>query len=103
VGADAVAAALAVQRRWTDRLEELFARVDLLATPTLTVFPPPLGHGEELLMARCTLPVNLAGVPALALPVASAGGLPASLQLVGPHHSEGRLLAAGRVVEEATS
>ncbi|MHB8440253.1 MAG: amidase, partial [Acidimicrobiales bacterium] len=33
--------------RWQSRLDGLFSQVDLLATPTLTVFPPPLGQGEE--------------------------------------------------------
>jgi Asp-tRNA(Asn)/Glu-tRNA(Gln) amidotransferase A subunit family amidase len=95
--------ARAAQSAWRQRLGELFGQLDLLAMPTLTVFPPPLGQGEELLMARCTLPVNVAGVPALSLPVPSTGPLPASLQLVGPHHSEERLLAAGLQVEAALS
>ena len=71
--------------------------------PRLTVFPPALDGGEELLMARCTLPVNLAGVPALALPVPIVGALPASLQLIGPPHGEEMLLAAGLVLEAALS
>ncbi|MHB8681553.1 MAG: amidase [Acidimicrobiales bacterium] len=89
------------QEEWRATLARLFTQYDFLAMPTLTVFPPPLGHGEELLMARCTLPVNLAGVPALALPAPAAGPLPASLQLVGPHGSEGRLLGAGAALEQA--
>lgn len=96
-----VASGRAAQEAWRARLAAVFREVEFLAMPTLTVFPPPLGRGEELLMARCTLPVNLAGVPALALPVPSAGPLPASLQLVGPEQSEERLLAAGLVVEAA--
>jgi amidase len=92
-----------VQSRWRQQLDDLFTRFDLLATPTLTIFPPPLDHGEELLMARCTLPVNLAGVPAVALPVASSGPLPASVQLIAPAGGEERLLAAGRVLEAAAA
>ena len=107
LGADvdgaAMSSALATRDRWTARLGELFGEVDLLATPTLTIFPPLLGSGEDLLMARCTLPANLAGVPALALAVPSAGPVPASLQLMGPAGSEARLLGAGLVVEEATA
>ena len=101
VDATTMESARAAQARWRATLDDVFRRVDLVATPTLTIFPPSLGSGEELLMARCTLPVNLAGVPALALPVPSAGPLPASLQLVGPRSSEDRLLAAGLVVEGA--
>ena len=48
-----------------------------------------------------TSPVNVAGLPALALPVPVNGPLPASVQLIGPANSEDRLLAAGAVLEQA--
>jgi amidase len=99
----AVTSSAATRRAWQDRLEKLFGQVDFLATSTLAIFPPPLGRGEELLMARCTLPVNLAGVPALSLPVPSSGPVPASLQLIGPAGSEEQLLAAGGDVEAAVA
>jgi amidase len=97
------ASARTVKEEWALALDEVFRRVDVIATPTLTVFPPPLDGGEELLMARCTLPVNLAGVPALALPVPTSGGLPASVQLIGPLYAEEKLLAAGLALEAALS
>ena len=68
---DTVAAAWRVQRAWRETLERVFAEVDLLVTPTLSIFPPHLEDGDDLLVSRCTLPVNLAGVPALSLPVPS--------------------------------
>ena len=52
---------------WKETLERVFAEVDLLVTPTLSIFPPHLEDGGDLLVSRCTLPVNLAGVPALSL------------------------------------
>jgi len=97
----AIDAARAARHRWQARLRSLFAEFDAIASPTLTIFPPTLAEGENLLMARCTLPVNLAGVPALSIPVPAAGALPASLQLVGPWGGEGELLAAGRALEAA--
>ncbi len=100
---DTIATAWAVQRRWKETLERVFAEVDLLVTPTLSIFPPHLDDGDDLLVSRCTLPVNLAGVPALSLPVPSGGPLPASLQLIGPAHSEERLLAAGALLEAAVA
>jgi amidase len=106
VGADdtrALASAARVKDEWLAVLDEVFAGVDVLVTPTLTVFPPTLDGGEELLMARCTLPVNLAGVPALSVPVPTTGSLPASVQLIGPMHSEERLLGAGLEIESALS
>lgn len=97
----AVRAAWETQRQWQATLARVFAEVDFLVTPTLTIFPPPLEDGDELLVARCTLPVNLAGVPALSLPVPTNGALPASLQLIGPAMSEERLLSAGASLESA--
>ena len=100
---EAVRAAWVAQRNWKATLERVFAEVDLLVTPTLTIFPPRLEDGDDLLVSRCTLPVNLAGLPALSLPVPTSRGLPASIQLVGPVNSEERLLAAGGVLEEAVA
>jgi amidase len=99
--AAAVEQAWVGQRAWMDELAQLFDRVDFLVTPTLSLFPPLLEEGRALLAGRCTLPVNLAGLPALALPVRTAGPLPASIQLIGPAHSEERLLAAGAALESA--
>ena len=97
----AVRAAWQAQRDWRATLERIFADVDILVTPTLTIFPPPLEDGDDLLVSRCTLPVNLAGVPALSLPVPTGGPLPASIQLIGPAGSEERLLGAGALLEVA--
>jgi len=98
-----IAAAFSGQRAWMRTLAGLFEHVDFLVTPTLTIFPPALDDGNDLLVARCTIPVNLAGVPALALPLPTRGPLPASIQLIGPEHSEERLLAAGAWLESAVA
>lgn len=100
-GDDAVAAARQGQEAWLDELQEAFAKVDFVVTPTLTIFPPHLDDGSDLLVARCTIPVNVAGVPALALPVPTGGALPASVQVIGPRHSEEELLTFGLHLEAA--
>jgi len=87
---------------WRAELERLLAEVGVLALPTLAGFPPPLDAAEELALTALTMPVNLAGLPALALPV-PARPLPASLQLIGPPGSEEALLALGSVVEAASA
>ena len=71
----------------------------LLALPTVPFFPPPLDAAAGMHFTAFTNPVNLAGFPALALPVSSSGPLPASLQLIGPPDSEELLLATGAVIE----
>jgi amidase len=97
-----LAAARQQASRWRAELSRLWEQVDLLALPTLLGFPPTLDDAGGLARIRgLTSPVNLAGVPALALPVPARGHLPASVQLIGPAGSEERLLAAGAVLEQA--
>ncbi len=90
--------------RWRATLDQLWHRVELLATPTLLAFPPVLEDAPVMFEIRgLTSPVNAAGIPALALPVPANGPLPASIQLIGPAGSEDRLLAAGAILEQAVS
>ncbi len=99
-------AALAAARRagagWRAALAAVWDHVEMLALPTLLGFAPLLGDARGLTRIRgLTSPVNLAGLPALALPVPAAGPLPASVQLIGQSGGEERLLAAGYVLERA--
>jgi amidase len=98
----ALAAARRTGASWRAAVAAIWDQVEMLALPTLLGFPPLLGDGRGLTRIRgLTSPVNLAGLPALALPVPTAGPLPASIQLIGPPGSEDRLLAAGHVLEGA--
>ena len=67
----------------------------------VAIFPAKVADPEVGGHTRCTAPINLAGLPALALPVPSSHGLPAGLQLIGPPGSEELLLATGAVIEAA--
>ena len=49
-----------------------------------------------------TIGANLAGVPALSVPCGFVDDLPVGLQLIGPHFSEGKLLAAAHAFQQAT-
>jgi amidase len=81
-------------------LGKLFERYPLLALPTISTPPPRIGAERDVDLTELTLPFNLSGDPALALPIPGSE-LPASLQLIGPANAEERLLAAGAVVEAA--
>jgi amidase len=91
------------RKAWQQELAEAFGRVEVIALPTMPMFPVPIDGANELDLTTATGPVNLAGIPALALPIPSGGRLPASLQLLGPHNREDVLLAAGRIIEAAVS
>jgi amidase len=101
ITSEQVARARATQRVWQEELDAVFARCPTIAMPTLIGFPPRLDHHDALSLVVATGPGNLAGIPGLALPIPALGGLPASLQLVGPRHSEAALLAAGFLFEAA--
>jgi amidase len=96
-----VAAARRFQSEWQELLAGVLQRVQLLALPTVAFFPPALERAVGPRFTTLTNPVNLAGFPALAQPVPTAAGLPASLQLVGPANAEAMLLAMGAVIEAA--
>ena len=96
------------QREWRQTLREIFRKVDFIALPTLNKLPPKVpffGRSaafEALVLdIQNTEAVNLAGNPALAMPIP----LPetdvqvTSLQLVGPPLSEAELLNAARLIE----
>lgn len=99
-----VPVAKAAQAAWRDEVAALFAseRVQLLALPTLPGEPPRLG--VDGVVNSLVHPWNVAGNPALALPVPVPGwSLPGSLQLVGALGAEELLCATGAVVEAAVA
>ncbi|MGI8890942.1 MAG: amidase [Chthoniobacterales bacterium] len=100
--------ALQRQKAWRRTLSKALDKVDFIAMPTLQTLPLtiPLFGSSAVLEARVlalqnTAAVNLAGNPALAIPipVENAGVPVTSLQLVGPRNGEAQLLNAGRLVE----
>lgn len=101
LAASALEQAEQVRASWKRELAGYLARVELLALPAVAFFPPPLEEAYRRIFTVLTTPANLAGVPALALPLATSGRLPASLQLIGPPGGEGCLLATGNRVEQA--
>ena len=87
--------------------DQVFQQVDALVTPTSPVVAFPLGSKtgdpvEMYLIDVCTLPVNIAGLPAISVPCGFSQGLPVGMQLIGPHLSEQRLLRIAYAYEQGT-
>ena len=49
----------------------------------------------------CTVPMSLAGIPAISIPNGLSDGLPVGFQLAGPAFSENRMLDAAHALEQA--
>ena len=99
ITADQAEAAQHVRQEARDWFAAALDRHPVLALPTL-VGAPPLLDERGMSLTVLTMPANLAGLPALSLPVPGGpAGLPASLQLIGPPGGEERLIALGRVIE----
>ena len=86
---------------------QVFEQVDALVTPTSPVVAFPLGDKtadpvQMYLIDVCTLPINIAGLPAISVPCGFSEGLPVGMQLIGPHLSEDRLLNIAYAYEQAT-
>lgn len=85
-------------------LEGTFLQYDILLCPTAPDVAPLVGQfktPEEMYATDlCTVPMSLAGLPALCMPCGkNERGLPIGMQLVGRPFSEGLLYAAGMLYE----
>ena len=49
----------------------------------------------------CTVPMPLAGIPAISIPSGLSEGLPVGFQLAGPAFSENKILDASHALERA--
>ncbi|MCE3556391.1 amidase [Pseudonocardia sp. RS11V-5] len=82
---------------------------DLLLTPTLPIpafeggRETPSGEGRWTSWTPFTYPFNMTQQPAATVPCGFTGeGLPVGLQIIGPRHADGRVLAAAHAFEQAT-
>ncbi|MBF0780964.1 MULTISPECIES: Asp-tRNA(Asn)/Glu-tRNA(Gln) amidotransferase subunit GatA [unclassified Granulicatella] len=88
--------------------ESVFNRYDVILGPTTTTIAFGLGEHQDDPIAMymsdlLTVPMNLAGVPALSMPGGfSKEGLPIGIQLVGNYYDEPTLYQAAQAFETAT-
>jgi Asp-tRNA(Asn)/Glu-tRNA(Gln) amidotransferase A subunit family amidase len=71
------------------------AGVDVLVLPTVPILAPPLGAraGVRDALLAFTVPWSVLGLPAISVPVSTAGDLPVGVQLVGLPGGDAELLA----------
>ena len=87
--------------------DQAFEKYDALVTPTSPIVPFKLGEKLEdpmqmYLSDVCTLPINIAGIPAISIPAGFADNLPIGMQIMGKPFDEGTLLRIAFAYEQAT-
>jgi aspartyl-tRNA(Asn)/glutamyl-tRNA(Gln) amidotransferase subunit A len=92
----------------TSDFKQAYETCDAILCPTAP--SPPFRIGEKIddpiqmyLTDVFTIPVNMAGLPGIAVPGGfSEGGLPVGIQLIAPHFEEGRLIQLASAFQKVT-
>jgi aspartyl-tRNA(Asn)/glutamyl-tRNA(Gln) amidotransferase subunit A len=87
--------------------DQAFEKYDALITPTSPTVPFKLGEKVDepvqmYLSDVCTLPINIAGLPAISIPAGFADGLPIGMQIIGKPFDEETILHIAFAYEQAT-
>jgi aspartyl-tRNA(Asn)/glutamyl-tRNA(Gln) amidotransferase subunit A len=95
-----------VRTKIADDFRSAFEKVDLIITPTSPTVAFKLGERTANPLAMylsdvLTVPMSLAGIPAISIPAGLSEGLPVGFQLAGPAFSENRIFEASHALEKA--
>jgi len=87
--------------------DQAFEKYDALVTPTSPTVPFKIGEKVDdplqmYLSDVCTLPINIAGLPAISIPAGFADELPIGMQIIGKPFSEETILKIAYAYEQAT-
>ncbi|MFC2022341.1 Asp-tRNA(Asn)/Glu-tRNA(Gln) amidotransferase subunit GatA [Chloroflexota bacterium] len=87
--------------------DQAFEKYDALVTPTSPTTPFKIGEKVDdplqmYLSDVCTLPINIAGLPAISIPSGFADGLPIGMQIIGKPFSEETLLKIAYAYQQST-
>jgi aspartyl-tRNA(Asn)/glutamyl-tRNA(Gln) amidotransferase subunit A len=93
-----------VRTRIGEDFAAAFGQVDLIVTPTAPTVAFTLGAVADPLAMYLndfyTVPMSLAGIPAISIPSGLSEGLPVGFQLAAPAFAEQRLLEAAYALEQ---
>ncbi len=82
-----------------------FGKFDVLLSPTSPTTAFKFGEFDQMAMKLadiCTIPINIAGIPALNVPCGFANDLPVGLQIMGKPFAEDTLIRTAYAYEQAT-
>jgi aspartyl-tRNA(Asn)/glutamyl-tRNA(Gln) amidotransferase subunit A len=90
--------AIVIREELNREFDDIFAKCDVLIAPTAPNTASPLNHRgassiEMYLSDICTVPINIAGIPAISVPCGKdAKGLPVGMQIIGKKFDETTIL-----------
>jgi aspartyl-tRNA(Asn)/glutamyl-tRNA(Gln) amidotransferase subunit A len=97
-----------IRRLIKNDFDEVFKKVDVLLTPVAPTTAYKIGEkiSDPLKMYLndiLTIPVNLAGLPAISVPAgrSAVNGLPIGVQFIGDSFQESKILTLGKIVEDS--
>jgi len=95
-----------VRTKIAEDFDAAFSTFDFVVTPTAPGVAFELGAktADPLAMYLndyCTVPMSLAGIPAISIPNGLSDGLPVGFQIAGPAFSENKILDAAFALEQA--
>jgi len=87
--------------------DAVFEKVDALVTPTSPTISFKIGEKTDnplqmYLSDICTLPINIAGIPAISIPAGFSEGLPVGMQIIGKPFSEETLFNISYAYQQVT-
>ena len=99
--------ALKIRRIIRDNFKEAFKEVDFIFSPTSPTTAFNIGEKtsnalEMYLSDVYTTPVNLAGLPAISIPVGFNNQLPVGMQIIGDYFSESNILNIANYFQKET-
>lgn len=94
-----------VRTKIAQDFNQAFEQFDFVVTPTSPTVAFKLGEKADDPLAMylsdyCTVPMPLAGIPAISIPAGLSEGLPVGFQICGPAFSENSLLDAAYALEQ---
>ena len=97
--------ALCVRKKLTDEFKDIFNNYDLIIGPTNTNVAYPIGTKLDDALKSfyddlLTIPVNMAGLPAMSLPIGFKNNLPVGMHIIGNYFMEDKIYKLGSFIEK---
>ncbi|NLP44302.1 MAG: Asp-tRNA(Asn)/Glu-tRNA(Gln) amidotransferase subunit GatA, partial [Peptococcaceae bacterium] len=87
--------------------DQALAKYDVLISPTTPTIAYKAGEKSDLLSMYLgdayTIPINLAGLPAITIPAGFVAGMPVGMQIIAKHFAEGLLYRVAYTYEQNTA